>query len=326
MATVVIAYDALFHGPKPHEERLRAAGFDVRYAGQRLTDEAQTITALRGAAAVIGGGEPYTERVFASLPDLRVVARSGVGVDKVDLDAAVRHRVVITITPRANHEAVAEHTLALLLALSRSVPQRNQEIRRGVWSKAPYLPLRGKTLGLVGLGRIGRAVAERAAAFRLRLLAHEAFPDLAFARRLDIDLVDLDTLLARSDYVSLHVPLTPETRGLMNRTTLGRMKPGSFLINTARGGLVVEEDLLAALRTGHLAGAGLDVFAQEPSPADNPLLQLENVVASPHMAGGDTQSLHDMAMDAAQNITDLARGVWPEASVANPAVRPQWRW
>jgi phosphoglycerate dehydrogenase-like enzyme len=298
----------------------------VTYPRLRLTGEAETIEALQGAVGVIAGGEPYTERVLAALPQLRVVARAGVGVDRVDLEAATRHRVAVTITPFANHEAVAEHTLALLLALTRAVPARDREVRRGQWLRTPYLPLRGRTLGLVGLGRIGRAVADRAAGFRLQLLACEAFPDPAFVQSRGIELADLDALLGRSDFVSLHVPLTPQTRGLINRATLARMKPGSFLINTARGGLVVEEDLLAALRSGHLAGAGLDVLAQEPPAPDNPLFQLDNVVLSPHMAGGDTQSLYDMAKDAAQCIIDLSRGAWPAASVANPDVRDAWRW
>lgn len=326
MSHVVIAWDALWQGPQPFVDRLRQAGFEVRFPKQRLTDEAGTIAELTTAAAAIAGGEPYTDRVFSSLPGLRVVARAGVGFDRVDLDAATRRRVVVTITPAANFEAVAEHTLAFMLALARSVPQRNVEVRQGTWNRSPFVPLRGRTLGIAGLGRIGRAVAERAAAFRMKLLAFEPYPDRKFVQSLGIELMDLDTLLSRSDFVTLHLPLSSQTQGIINRSSLSRMKPGSYLINTARGGLVVERDLLDALQSGHLAGAGLDVFEQEPTPADNPLLKHANVIVSPHMGGGDVQSIQDMGNDAAQCIIDLHNGKWPEAAVVNPAVRPGWSW
>jgi D-3-phosphoglycerate dehydrogenase len=159
----------------------------------------------------------------------------------------------------------------------------------------------------------------------MRLLAYDSAPDLAFARTFAIELVDLDTLLAEADYVSLHLPLTASSSGLINRATLSRMKPGSFLLNTSRGGLVVEEDLVSALQSGHLAGAGLDVFRQEPPPIENPLLQLENVVVTAHMAGVDIQSSIDMAVKAAQNIIDLYQGLWPQDSIVNSAVRQSWR-
>jgi phosphoglycerate dehydrogenase-like enzyme len=160
----------------------------------------------------------------------------------------------------------------------------------------------------------------------MRLLAYDLVPDLAVAEVSGIELVGLDTLLAQADYVSLHLPLTPSSRGLINRETLSRMKPGSFLLNTSRGGLVVEEDLIAALHSGHLAGAGLDVFLQEPPPVGNRLLELENVVVTAHMAGVDTQSSIDMAVKAAQNIIDLHRGIWPQDSIVNPAVGHTWHW
>lgn len=327
MPLVFITPEVLFETEGPHLEMLRKAGMEVRYPPRaRLTGETETIEALRGAAATIAGGEPYTERVLASLPDLRVISRWGVGVDRVDLDAVTRRGVVVAITPKSNHEAVAEHTMALLLALTRSLMRQNQEVRQGVWSKVPLLPLRGRTLGLIGMGRIGKSVALRAAQFRLRLLAYDPFPDLVFARTHGVELVDLDTLLAEADYVTLHMPLMPSTKGLISRKTLSRMKPGSFLVNTSRGGLVVEEDLLAALQSGHLAGAGLDVFAQEPPSPENPLLRLGNVLVTPHMAGVDTQSSIDMAVQAAQNILDLYHGNWPEDSIVNPAIRPSWRW
>lgn len=327
MPVVVITSEVILHAQGPHLEMLRNTGMEVRYPSRRgFTAEAETIEALRGAAATIAGSEPYTELVLGNLPELRVISRSGVGVDRIDLDAVTRHGVAVAITPNGNCEAVAEHAMALLLALTRSLLRQSLEVRRGAWDRAPLLPLRGRTLGLIGMGRIGKSVALRAAQFRLRLIAYDPLPDVAFARTHGIELVDLDTLLAQADYVTLHLPLTPATKGLINGQTLARMKPGGLLVNTSRGGLVVEEDLLSALQSGHLAGAGLDVFQQEPPSSNNRLVQLENVLVTPHVAGVDHQSCADMAVQAAQNIIDLYHGRWPEGSIVNPAIRSGWRW
>lgn len=327
MPTVLIGPEVFFQAPGPHVDMLKKAGFEVRYPGacrQRTEDE--TIGDMQGACAVLAGGEYFTERVLAALPDLRVIARAGVGYDRVSVDAATKRGVAVTITPNANHEAVAEFTFALLLDVTKHVARQDRELRRGLWTRKPLQPLRGHTLGIVGLGRIGRSVAVRAAAFRMKVLACEKFPDQAFIKSQGIELVDLDTLLARSDIVTLHAPLNDETRGLINRRTLDRMKPGSFLINTARGGLVVEKDLLAALQSGHLAGAGLDVFEVEPATADNPLFQLDNIVVTPHRAGGDRQSDQDMGTEAAQCIINLSRNIWPEGSVVNAQLKAGWKW
>jgi len=327
MPIVVITPEVLFQQKGPHIDMLRQSGFEVRFPRRGgMTEEAETIEALEGAAATIAGSEPYTEQVLTALPNLRVISRWGVGVDCIDFDAVTRHGVAVAITPGSNHEAVAEHTMALLLALTRSLARQNREIRQGIWTKVPLQPLRGRTLGLIGLGRIGQSVAVRAAQFRLRVIAYDPAPDLTFTQTHGIELVDLDTLLSRADYVSLHLPLSPSTNGLINRETLLRMKPRSFLVNTARGGLVVEGDLLAALQSGHLAGAGLDVFAQEPPSAANPLLALENVLVTSHMAGVDVQSSTDMAVQAAQSIIDLHQGRWPQDTVINSGVKPGWRW
>ncbi|MDE2964019.1 MAG: phosphoglycerate dehydrogenase [Acidobacteriota bacterium] len=327
MPSVMIFIQFLQDPNGPHVKLLREAGLEVRFPPRPdITDEEENIRVLQGVSATIAGGEPYSRRVMAALPDLRVISRWGVGVDRVDLEAVTDSNAVVTITPSANHEAVAEHAVALLLAVSCFLAQRNDEIHRGLWERRCSLPLREKALGLVGLGRIGRSVAVRAEAFRMRLLAHEAYPDREFAQRHGIELVDLDTLLARSDYVTLHVPLTEETRGLINRRTLSRMKPGALLVNTSRGGLVVEEDLVDALKSGHLGGAGLDVFVQEPIQGDHPLLELDNVLVSDHTAGIDTRSVEAMAVEAARNIVELYRGGWPAGAVANPAVRDTWKW
>jgi phosphoglycerate dehydrogenase-like enzyme len=187
-------------------------------------------------------------------------------------------------------------------------------------------PIRGKTLGLFGLGRIGRSTAIRGRAMGMTVIATETYPDLAFARQHAIELVDFETLLAHSDYLSLHCPHNDQTDRMFNRSVFAKMKRGSVLINTARGRLVVEADLLAALQQGHLAGAGLDVFEKEPAVADNPLFSLKNVVLSPHIAGADKLSQENMAIEAAECIVKLSGGEWPAGAVVNDELKGAWKW
>ena len=281
---------------------------------------------MPGICAVIAGSEPYTPRVFDANPQLRVVARAGVGYDAVNVPAATAHGVAVATAPGTNHDAVAEHTFALILALAKDLPNQHNAVRVGEWPRRANLPLRGRTLGIAGLGRIGKAVAERGKVFGMKLIAYEPFPDKAFAARLGVDFVSLDRLLADSDYLSLHLPLTDESRHLINKQTLARMKPSAFLINTARGGLVCEADLIQALQAGKIAGAGLDVFEEEPPSKANPVCQFENVVVTPHAAGVDLQSRDDMAVSAARTIAALSRGEWPGEAIVNPEVRARFRW
>ena len=308
---------------------LAAAGLDFLYpptAEVNQLTEYELIRSLDGIVATVAGSEPYTPRVFAAHPQLKVIARVGVGYDAVDLRAATAHGVCVTITPNTNHGSVAEHTFALLLGLTRHLPVRHQTITSGGWPRHMSQPLRGRTLGLAGLGRIGKAVAVRAAAFEMRLVAYEPFPDVAFCEKHDIALVPFDRLLAEADFLSLHLPLTPETRHTMNRDAFAQMKPGAVLVNTSRGGLVREIDLIDALQSGRLAGAGLDVFEQEPLALDSPLRAMPNVVLTPHAAGVDIQSLGDMARSAAEAVAALKRGDWPAEKVVNAEVRETFRW
>jgi phosphoglycerate dehydrogenase-like enzyme len=194
-----------------------------------------------------------------------------------------------------------------------------------VWRRQASLAIRGRTLGIVGLGRIGKAVAERARAFNMRIIAYEPFPDHAFVKRCGIELMPLERLLAEADYVTLHLPLCPETRYIINRETLSLMRPTAFLINTARGGLICEADLIEALKSGRIAGAGLDVFEVEPC-RENKLFHLDNVVLTPHTAGVDAQSVMDMATMAAETIVALSRGEWPAERIVNSEVRVRFKW
>ena len=248
------------------------------------------------------------------------------GYDRVDIETATACGVPVTITPTANHESVAETTLALLFAVAKGVVVNDARVRAGQWLGNPTEPIRGKTLGVFGLGRIGRSTAIRERAMGMQVLATETRPDVPFANQHAIELVDFGSLLQRSDYLSIHCPLNDSTRGMFNASVFASMKPGSVLINTARGPLVNESDLLAAIESGHLAGAGLDVFCQEPAAADNPLFKLRTVVVSPHMGGADKLSQQNMAVEAADCVVKLSKDQWPSGAVVNDELRTSWKW
>lgn len=331
MPTVLITPMALIGVEGPWTKNLREAGFEIRYPEDRtftrgLCGDAETIRVLSVADAVLAGGECLTPPVLAASPKLRVVARAGVGYDRVDIPAATAKKIAVTITPTANHESVAESVFALLFAVAKSVVVSDRKMRQGEWFPLTTRPIRKTTLGVFGLGRIGRSTAIRGRGMGMRVLATEVAPDQEFVKRHGIEIVDFDTLLASSDYLSINCPLSAQTSGLFNRDVFSRMKKGSILINTARGGIVVERDLVDALRSGHLVGAGLDVFEQEPTAPDNPLFQFDNVVVMPHLAGSDTLSQEDMAIEAASCIIKLNRGEWPTGCVVNDQLREGWKW
>jgi D-3-phosphoglycerate dehydrogenase len=331
MPSVVISGHSANESNAPAIRLLQVSGFDVRVVddtlfGQGLLSDAEEVDILRGADAVVAWGERYPVAVLEGLPNLRVIARLGVGFDKIDMGLATDRGVVVTITPNSNHEAVAEQAIALIMGLAKSVASSDKAMRAGEWPNSPRKPIRGSTLGIVGLGRIGRSLAVRAVAMRMRVIATELYPDKAFVEANGIELVDLDTLLGESDFLSLHCPLNDETRGLMNKQTFALMKPDAALVNTARGGLVVEADLVDAIKSGELAGAGLDVFEVEPTPTDNPLYELDSVIVSPHIAGSDDLSIKDMGLEAAQCIVDLHAGNWPDGSVVNSGLKGKWSW
>ena len=288
-------------------ELLREPGWQVvQPAGGSLPAE------LAGAdGLIVRSATRVTSELLAHAPHLRVVGRAGVGVDNIDIEAATRRGVLVMNTPGGNATSVAEHTMALLLALTRSVPQLNTAIHAGRWEKSGALgiELRGKTLGLVGLGRVGSEVARRARAFELRVLACDPYISESVAQEAGVELVPLDELLARSDFISLHTALSPATEKLINAATLAKMKRGAGLINTARGELVDEAALAGALRSGQLAGAALDVFAVEP-PRDSPLVGLPGVIATPHVAGSTREAQEEVGTQIAQQVRDfLAEGI-----------------
>jgi D-3-phosphoglycerate dehydrogenase len=267
----------------------------------------------------IAGLDEVDEAVMVSAPRLRVIARYGVGLDRVDLVAATARGIVVTNTPGANSGAVAELAIALMLALARRLPQACAEAREGGWPRVEGVAIEGKTVGLVGLGAIGQAVALRLAGFGCCLLASDPWVGPDVAERLHVRLVDLDELLPASDVVSLHAPLLPSTSRMVNGEFLARVKPGAFLINTARGELVDEQALLDALRRGRLRGAALDCFSQEPPEKNNPLLSLPQVIVTPHTGSHTDEAVNRMGRMALQDCLAVLAGRRP-AHPANPSV------
>ena len=318
---VLIAPGVLRGRPGAFRELLTAQGYTlVEPPGSDVLPEAELVPWLGDVDAILAGAELYPDHVLAHATRARILARVGVGYDNVDVAAATARSLPVTITPGTNHEAVAEHALALLLALTRLVVRDDRRIRQGQWIRSVVTPIRGATLGLVGLGRIGQALVPRARGLAMKVIAHDPVPSaIEPARRLDVPLVGLNELLANADVVSLHAPMTPETVHLINRERLALMKPTAYLINTSRGGLVDETALRDALTSGRLAGAGLDVLEEEPPPVDHPFFALDNVVLTPHTAGVDSQSLDDMAESGARCIlARLTGGVIPPECLLNP--------
>jgi D-3-phosphoglycerate dehydrogenase / 2-oxoglutarate reductase len=262
-------------------------------------------------ALIVRSATKVTAELLELAPKLRAVGRAGVGVDNIDLEAATKRGVLVMSTPGGNAVSVAEHTFALLLALARQVPRLDKAIHEGRWEKstAAGTEVRGKTLGLIGLGRIGSEVAVRAEAFDMRVLAYDPFISEAAAREVSVELVPLDILLAESDFISLHTALSPATQNLINSSTIAKMKKGARVINAARGELIDEAALADALKSGQLAGAAVDVFAEEP-PKNSPLIGLSNLIATPHVAGSTAEAQEEVGTQVAVQIKDyLADGI-----------------
>ncbi len=294
-----------------HIAQLEAAGCEVipNQLG-RPYRAAELIEALRGVDAIITGTDELTAEVIYSADRLKTIAKHGVGLDNIDLAAAKARGIVVSATFGAVHDSVADLTMALLLAVARHIVPAHLSVKAGQWKGFVGVELRGKTLGIVGLGRIGREVALRAQAFGMKVIATDPYPDEAFAAAHGITFVPLDELLTASDVVSLHAGLAKAGRPLLGPEELAKMKPGAILINTGRGHLVDEEALAEALRSGRLAGAGLDVFVQEP-PVGSPLLALDNVVLTPHMGGDTWEARRRLGEMTVENVLRALRGEPP---------------
>jgi D-3-phosphoglycerate dehydrogenase len=284
---------------------------------------------LRDADAWIVATAPVTREMLTSFPNLRVIAKRGVGYDRVDVAAAKELGRVVTIAPGGNGPSVADHTLALMLAVAKRLCEFRELMRAGDWSVQPVTELYRKTVGLVGLGRIGRGVAQRLKGFETTILAFDEMPDQEYASANGVRFVDLPYLFRESDYISLHLPLTPSSRNLIGEAALACMKETAILVNTARGGLVDETALLQALRAGKIAGAGLDVLLGEQEPAwravAKELMSLPNVVVTPHIAGASREGLARGNLLAAQGIVAVFDGGTPAAECLVADGRPSIR-
>ena len=310
-------------------DAMRAAGLDVEVK-TGLTPE-ELCAALPGVAAlVIRSATQVTADVLAAGTDLVVVGRAGIGLDNVDVAEATRRGVMVVNAPRSNILSAAEHTLALLLAQARNVPQANADLHAGRWNRSKWegVELHGKTIGIVGLGRVGVLVAQRAHAFGMRLVAYDPFVSDDRARQLGVQLAStLEELVAISDFVTIHATKTPDTIGLVNAEVLAKAKPGMRLINAGRGGIVDEQALADAIRDGHLGGAAIDTFAEEPTTA-SPLFDLDNVVVTPHLGASTAEAQGKAGETIAEQVVLALRGdfvpfaVNVAASEASETVRP----
>ncbi|PYT09694.1 MAG: phosphoglycerate dehydrogenase [Acidobacteria bacterium] len=296
---------------------LEKSGVDKLRAASGVTVDEQPSISADQLAQIIGGYDALIvrskTRVSAGLieraTNLRVVGRAGTGVDNIDVAAATRRGVVVMNAAAGNTVTTAEHTMAMLLSLARQIPQAVASTKTGLWEKNRFLgvELMGKTLGIVGLGRIGTAVAQRARAFGMNVLAYDPYFTEEAARELEIEMTPLDDVLQNSDFITVHTPLTDETRGIINAAAMNKMKPGVRLINCARGGLIDEAALIEAIRSGKVAGAALDVFDQEPTTPDNPLLALDEVITTPHLGASTTEAQLGVATMIAEQVLDYLK-------------------
>ncbi len=282
-----------------------------------LSEEALALAIKDADAVLVRSATRITRGSLAYADRLRAIGRAGVGVDTIDVDAATERGIPVLIAPAGNTIAAAELTLALLLSIARRVPAADRSMRAGEWDRKSFngMELYGKTLGLVGAGRIGGQVAKRARAFGMTVIVYDPFLDTGRAAELDVSLATLEDVLKLADVVSVHVPMTKATGGLIGKEQLALMKKGSLLLNVARGGVVDEAALLDALTSGHLRGAALDVFEQEPLPADHPFRTLPNVVLTPHLGASTAEAQQNVAVEIAESVRhtlltgDISRAV-----------------
>lgn len=300
---------------------LREAGLEVTTSGKMEEEELKE--AIRDCEAlIVRSGTRVTAAAINAAKKLKIIARAGVGTDNIDVAAATERGIVVVNAPEGNTIAAAEHTIAMMLALARNIPQASAALKQGRWEKKKFVgvELRGKTLGIIGLGKIGREVARRARGLEMKVVAFDPYVDSEQAARLEVELVPLETLLAGADFVTVHLPLTKDTRHLLDREKLGLMKQGARVLNVARGGIIDEGALYEALKAGHLAGAALDVFEEEPL-GQSPLLELENVIVTPHLGASTREAQVAVAVEVAGDVIRCLQGEPVLNAVNIPVVR-----
>ncbi len=286
--------------------------FEVVVLKQRLP-EAELLPLVADVEALVVRSETkVTRKVIESAPKLRVVGRAGVGVDNVDVDAATQRGIVVMNTPAGNTISTAELTFSMLMALARKIPQAHASMKAGEWNRKAFsgVELYNKTIGILGMGRIGSEVARRAIVFGMRVLAYDPYLTLSRANAMQVELVELDDVFARADFITVHMPMSDETKGMINAAAFAKMKTGVRVLNCARGGIINEVDLCAAIKDGKVAGAALDVYETEPLPKDFPLRDLPQVVMTPHLGASTDEAQENVGIEVAEAITDyLLNGV-----------------
>lgn len=317
--TDVLITTAFLHPGDDADRMLRAAGLNTRHVPDlSALPEAERARLLAESRAIIAGTMPLTAAELNIAERLEIIVRTGVGYDSVDVATATARNIPVCITAGANRQAVAEHVFTLMLATARRVQENIQNLAGGSWQQLTGRELRGSTLGILGLGSIGKAVAGIAAGFGMEIVAYDPYFDEEFAAAHGIRRAELDEVLAQSDFVTLHLFLDESTRNLINADRLRTMKSDSVLINTARGGIVDEDALVDAVRAGVIGGAALDVFATEPLPQDSPLLHTPGILATTHVAGATREARGASGLMAAANVIDVLSGVAGPQFVVNP--------
>lgn len=312
-------------------EKIAAEGLDVlRRAGQvdvKLDLDKVGLLAIIGEydALVVRSATKVVADVINAGSKLRVIGRAGTGVDNIDVEAATRRGIIVVNAPASNNVAVAELTMGLLIGLARQIPQAHGSLQSGKWERTKFSgwEVRGKTLGLVGLGRIGSEVAHRARSFEMNIIAYDPVVSMDRAEQLGVELMSLDELVARADIISLHVPLIDTTRGLFDAARIAQMKKGAFIINASRGGIVDETALVAAIESGQLGGAALDVFSAEPPPADSPLLKNPKIITVPHLGASTAEAQTSAGTEVSEGVAVALSGATPRYAVNAPFVAPE---
>lgn len=320
MPRVLVTTTSFQDTPGSHHDLLAQTGWEIVTARGPL-NEADTLAAVGDIDAYICGDDLITDAVLEKAqPRLKVISKYGIGVDKIDVDACNRRGIPLLFTPGVNHTTVAEHVFLLMLSLQKHLLYHSDAVRAGEWKRKTGHELCSKTIGIVGLGRIGKEVAIRARAFGMTVIGYDVYWDEAFADAHEVTRAEtMDEIFAQSDYISLHTNLTPETRDLVCAETIAKMKDGVQIINCARGEIVHTADIVAALNSGKLAGYGADVLDEEPPRPDHPLLKHPNAVITPHIGSRTSESVQRQATKAVQNLINVAAGEEPLAQV-NPDV------
>jgi D-3-phosphoglycerate dehydrogenase / 2-oxoglutarate reductase len=311
---VLITTTSFQDTPGKHHDLIAEAGFEVERARGPLP-EAEMLKLVGSHDAIICGDDAFTREVLRKcLPKMRVLSKYGIGVDKIDLIAATDLKIPVTYCPGVNHVTVSEHTFGLLLALTRLIPQQDAAVKKGEWKRGTGREIAGKTFGILGLGRIGKEVAKRAAAFEMKVVAFDLYWDEPFAAKYGVERKPAaEDVLKAADVVSLHMNLTEDNKEFVNAARIAIMKKGAYLLNCARGGLIHQGDVAAALKSGQLGGYGADVVEPEPISKENPLLTAPNCVLTPHVASRTYESVERQAVMAAENTIRVLAGQAPHA-------------